>query len=312
MSNTAIPNATQSRHEQASAFLEGRTRRRRHRDIVTPEGVALPFELAQAGERMTAFVIDMVFAIVATLLFYFGLIVGIFSALGLEGEVSFGIAMSIIIFVAFLVRNFYFTYFELAWQGATPGKRIVGIRVVDRKGGPLIPSAIVARNLTREFEIFLPLGLMTSLEAGTGAWEKLSLLIWALLISALPLFNRDRMRGGDMIAGTIVIALPKRVLLGDLVESTAHFTFREEQLAVYGTFELQILEELLRRPNAPAAQSARRDVAEKIRQKIGWTDAIPDSAVDRFLTDFYAAQRGHLERGQLYGRYRADKNAAAG
>ena len=48
------------------------------------------------------------------------------------------------------------------------------------------------------------------------------------------------------VAGTVVIALPKVTLLSDLVERTLKFTFTPTQLQAYGTFELQVLEELLR------------------------------------------------------------------
>ena len=49
---------------------------------------------------------------------------------------------SIALFIAFMIRNLYFVTFELAWRGATPGKRMVGLRVIDRAGGPLQPSAV--------------------------------------------------------------------------------------------------------------------------------------------------------------------------
>ena len=65
----------------------------------------------------------------------------------------------------FVVRNLYFIHFELSWRGATPGKRIVGIRVIDRRGGPLLPAAVIARNLTREVEIFIPLRVLISATA---------------------------------------------------------------------------------------------------------------------------------------------------
>ena len=56
-----------------------------------------------------------------------------------------------------------------------------------------------------------------------------------------------------MLAGTMVISLPKRVLLADLVEHKAKFVFTQVQLRAYGAFELQVLEELLRRPVTPDA-----------------------------------------------------------
>jgi uncharacterized RDD family membrane protein YckC len=301
-----------SRHGRATEFLEGRAASRRRIAITTPEGVALFFDLADPGERLTAFFIDWVLWAVATVAIYFVFVFVVLGAFALSDKVGLAIAMSIMLFLAFAVRNLYFIHFELAWQGATPGKRMVGLRVIDRKGGPLSPTAIVARNLTREVEAFMPLSLLLSIGAVTGFWSHLSLVAWILLFSALPLLNRDRMRAGDLIAGTVVVALPRRMLLGDLVDSVVHYSFPERYLAAYGAFELQILEDLLRRPNAPDAAKVRREVCDKIRAKIAWTDTVADPDVERFLTDFYAAQRAYLEREQLYGKFRADKTEAAG
>jgi uncharacterized RDD family membrane protein YckC len=299
-----------SRHEKATAFLEGRTQGRRSLKITTPEGVTLLFELADPGERATALAIDLFVWAVATVLVYLILGIAVVGAGLLHGEVGIAVGLSIMLFLGFVVRNLYFIHFELAWQGRTPGKRAMGIRVIDRRGGPLKPLAVIARNLTREIEVFMPLGILMSLGSGIGLWEKLALGVWMLLFSTLPLFNRERLRGGDMIAGTAVIALPKRILLADLADSGTKHAFLEKHLSTYGAFELQILEDLLRRPNAPDARQLRRDVTAKIRKKIGWEAKVADADIDRFLMDFYTAQRAHLERAQLYGKFRADKNDA--
>jgi uncharacterized RDD family membrane protein YckC len=214
------------------------------------------------------------------------------------------------LFIAFLIRNFYFIGFELAWRGATPGKRAAGLRVIDRRGGPLVPSAILARNLTREIEMFLPLALLLSSGGAAAGAINLGRLVpglWLLFFAALPLINRDRMRGGDLVAGTMVIALPRRGLSSDLVESAAQFVFTETQLRAYGAFELQVLEELLRRPDAPDSAVLLGEVRETICRKIGWTAPVPPRQVVAFLRDFYTAERAYLEREQLYGKVRADK-----
>jgi hypothetical protein len=133
--------------------------------------------------------------------------------------------------------------------------------------------------------------------------------VWMLFFAALPLINRDRMRGGDMIAGTMVISLPKRALSSDLVERKMEFTFTEQQLRAYGAFELQVLEELLRRPDSVGSHGVLEEVCEKIRHRIGWTEPVPHDRVILFLRDFYTAERAFLEREQLYGKARADKFA---
>jgi uncharacterized RDD family membrane protein YckC len=294
-------------HERTSQFFEG-VRRRRH-DIVTPEGVSIPVELADYGERLSAFLIDWVIWMAATIAIFLTILLSI-------GSTRFSlIALSIALFIAFIIRNLYFVYFEIAWRGATPGKRAVGLRVIDRHGGPLLPTAVIARNLTREVEMFLPLGILLSggrTAAGGVNWELLSLALWMLFFAVLPAINRDRMRGGDLIAGTMVIALPKRALSSDLVEGVLQFSFTEHQLRAYGAFELQVLEELLRRPDSEETMRVLNDVCDKICRKIAWTGPVPPNQIALFLHDFYTAQRAFLEREQLYGKVRLDKTSAPG
>jgi len=290
------------RLDRINRFLDGV--RRNRREIISPEGIALEVDVANNGERLTAFVIDFLFWMLATGLLYFML------ALLIIERVSGAVAMTIVFFIAFLLRNLYFIHFELTSQGSTPGKRIANLRVIDRGGGPLLPGAVVARNLTREVEIFLPLGLFFSLPrvaSGSDFWIAAAYLGWILMISALPFFNRDHLRAGDLIAGTMVISVPRRHLLAELVETEAKYAFTRNQLEVYGAFELQVLEELLRRPASPDTSRVREQVCSRICSKIGWTDPVPPAETAEFLKAFYTAERAHLEREQLFGHFRADK-----
>jgi uncharacterized RDD family membrane protein YckC len=226
----------------------------------------------------------------------------------------------------FLLRIFYFPITELAWRGATPGKRILGLKVIDRQGGPLKPEAIVVRNLMREVEVFMPLTLMLipSL-TGFETIAQLLVLLWVGIFTLMPLFNRDGLRVGDMVAGTLVITAPKAALLPDLTTRTqpalaflqdnpaSPYRFTPAQLGHYGVYELQTLEAVLRRAEAGSI-AGRQEIAKRIRTKIGWPDAeqaaLAPQNVDAtaFLQAFYAAQRAHLERRMLFGHRRKDKH----
>ncbi len=277
------------------------------REILTPEGVVLPVRLADHADRAVAFVIDVSLWLLLLLLIYFS--AGLMMAHGI-GERAL---VPLLLFAAFIVRTAYFLYFELSWQGATPGKRINGLRVIDRRGGPLLPSAVIARNLTREFEIFLPIGVALSIgEAAEKGWASALSLLWILCIGALPFLNRDRMRGGDIIAGRMVIVLPRRRLAADLAEGEAHYTFTAPQLMAYGSFELQVLEELLRSATQRRDAQVFRSVGERIRRKIDWKGQVPADRELLFLKDFYAAQRRFLESEQLLGRVRPDSDHKSG
>jgi uncharacterized RDD family membrane protein YckC len=285
----------------ATRFL--RRNARAERTIVTPEGVPLTVELAEYGERASAFLIDLMIWLLASIAILLLLVLTPF-----HGLTSI-VVISLLLFTAFVVRNLYFIHFELSWHGATPGKRLIGIRVIDRHGGPLLPSAVIARNLTREVEIFIPLGILISAR-GAGVWEYLALGVWLIGFVILVFFNRDRMRAGDLIGGTLVITVPRQRLLQDLVETSSRFTFTAQQLEAYGALELQVLEELLRRPAAADKPPLLRDVCDRITRKIDWRTPVPDAEIVTFLRDFYTAQRAYLEREQLFGRARADKHQA--
>ena len=282
--------------------------RHSRKTIISPEGVPLQVRIATHGERLSAFFLDLAIMFTAVIALYMTLLFLFFS------RTSISVGMTLILFVAFLVRNLYFVHFELAWQGRTPGKRICGLRVINRAGGELTPSAVIARNLTREVEVFLPLSLIFSLSASSGVWQQITLLGWALLITSLPFWSREHLRAGDLIGGTQVISMPKRALLPDLTEQPVQvrddrYIFTHEQLAVYGAFELQVLEEFLRRPATKETGAQLEEICGKICRKIGWTDPVPSRNVRRFLTDFYTAERADLERGQLFGHLREDKSS---
>jgi uncharacterized RDD family membrane protein YckC len=297
---------------------------RRQTTVLTPEGVELRVELAERGERAGAFLIDALFVIGAVLVLVFGTI---WLMALLEGyALAFGLA------VFFLLRTFYFSFFELIWRGRTPGKRLLGLRVIDRAGGPLRPSSVVVRNLVREVEVFLPLSVLMAPDVvGNAGLVRLCAIIWIGIFVLMPLFNRQGLRIGDMVAGTLVVASPKAALLPDLVESaispigaapalrpqpvSGRFEFEPHQLEHYGIYELQTLEAVLRRTDVHASQT-RREIAERIRRKIAWTSDAEwnfryDGIVVEFLQAFYVAQRAHLERKMLFGKRRKDKHDKA-
>ncbi|MDR1915458.1 MAG: RDD family protein [Synergistaceae bacterium] len=294
--------------DRIETLIEGTKHRQTF--IVTPEGVPLGVRRANHGERFTAFAIDMTFMLAAIIAVYMLIIPLFFSG------VSIRVGMTVILFLAFVVRNMYFLHFELAWRGRTPGKRICGLLVINRFGGALTPSAIFARNLTREVEIFLPLSLLLSVQYGRNIWSGLALLGWALTITSLPFFNRGHLRAGDIIGGTQVIFMPRHTLTRDLsidIRGAAgtKYIFTQDNLSVYGAFELQVLEELLRRPPSNDSNQTLEVICGKICRKIGWDGEIPREDANIFLREFYAAQRAELEHKQLFGHYRADKTGAS-
>lgn len=277
--------------------------------LLTPEQVPVHFRPGEAGRRLAALTADLVLLTLALLV----LVVPLARGTG-SGELT----AALLLVVAFLARTFYFPWFELRWQGRTPGKRWLGLRVVTRDGGPLTAEMVFARNLTRELEVFLPLSLLLaghSLDPDLPSWVRLAALAWGLVLMLIPLVNRQHLRVGDLIAGTVVVSEPRAELLPDLAaealrsRADAEYVFRREQLEIYGIDELEVLEEVLRRPPSLHHDELLERLADTIRRKIGWQ---PEPGrplhAERFLRAFYAAQRRHLESGLLLGRRRQSKH----
>ncbi len=293
--------------DTADAMATPRPRARRGREITTPDGVVLTVNLADRGERTMALLID---------LFFMGLAIAIASVgFGLLAAALLGLqwSMSLVVLCSFAIRSFYFIAFELRWQGQTPGKRAMKIRVIDRSGGRLSADAVFARNLMRELELFLPISLMVSNQVSTSGWGNLLTFLWVGVFVLLPFFNRDRMRAGDMIGGTWVVAAPASILLSDLASARSTdddepYRFTRDQLHVYGIYELQTLESVLRERGINA-RATFDTVYERISNKIGWAPEPGQTVHSRaFLEAYYRALRAHLETGLLFGKRRESKH----
>ena len=145
----------------------------------------------------------------------------------------------------------------------------------------------------------------------------------------MPLFNQDRLRCGDMVAGTMVVKAPAAVLLSDLADRAGagdpgrepararvgpgrrlapapppeEFPFTRQQLDIYGIHELQVLEDLLRRDDQGTLDGrVLEEVCDKIKTKIGWPRERWNVPPRRFLDAFYRAQRALLEQKMLFGQ----------
>lgn len=274
---------------------------RKIRQFITPEGVDLELKIAGSGLRLGALIVDLTLIMVA--LFAFSLLMS-WVGFGSQSDLAYVVWM----LGFFALRTFWFIGFELGSRAATPGKRMMGIRVVARDGGRLTADAVVARNLIRELELFLPLMMLGNgiSEDAVSGWTVAAGLLWSLTLSLFLLFNRDRMRMGDLIAGTWVVMAQRVKLDADIGvsgEAAAVMSFSDTELAVYGIFELQELERVLRGRDPRAM----REVADTIRGKIGRPVAEED---DVFLLSYYRQLKARLERKLLFGKRREDKYAS--
>jgi uncharacterized RDD family membrane protein YckC len=295
--------------------------------VPTPEGMSLPFGVAGVGDRAAAFLLDLLIIIAGIIAVWLVALLG-----SLVGLASMGFSFALL--VAFLLWNFYFVYFEIKGGGATFGKRKMGVRVISRDGGPLTAEAVFARNLMRNLEFYLPVAALLApgaLLPESPGWGQLLALGWIGVFALMPFFNQDRLRCGDLVAGTLVVKAPAAVLLSDLSDRATvrpamrppptgvtgpppppppaeEFPFTREQLDIYGVHELQVLEDLLRRDDQGTLDTrVLEDVCEKIKLKIGWPPDRWQVPVRPFLQAFYRAQRASLEQRMLFGQRRERK-----
>uniref|UniRef100_UPI0030DABBB1 RDD family protein n=1 Tax=Pseudomonas sp. EL_65y_Pfl1_R83 TaxID=3088697 RepID=UPI0030DABBB1 len=160
-------------------FRRNRTRRPKgpqslRRSFVTPEGVDLQIELGGAGVRAAAFMVDavamLILLVLATIAIVLLFVASKQSALAILWLLGF-----------FVLRNGWFALFEMGGRGATPGKRLMGRRVVARDGARLTGGAVIARNAMRELEVILPLSFRMS-QAVLGLADRFatsSALVWS-------------------------------------------------------------------------------------------------------------------------------------
>jgi uncharacterized RDD family membrane protein YckC len=282
--------------------MQNRAEQAWRRTLITPEGVDLNLRLADSWQRLGGFLIDLL--AMAGMLLALRLVLAI--VLSITGDSGVEVGVVIFLLGLFILRNFYFVLQEVGPRAATVGKRAMGIRVVARSGERLTADRVIARNLMREIEFYLPISFVI----GDLATEQTSWLMvlgglgWTVIFALFPLFNRDRMRVGDLLAGTWVVRAPKRDLqaeVGQVWEGSPAYQFTDAQLDVYGVFELQTLEKVLRdsRPEAIGP------VAEAIRRKIGMGDLGGNEYA--FLNAYYNAARNRMERGLLFGKRKLDK-----
>lgn len=283
-------------------------------EILTPEGVILPFINATFGERLGALILDLlIMMIVPFLVLILFLMLPLESLIFGKGNKTAGAILQIIWYAfTFFMRSGYFMFFEMGAKAATPGKRILKLRVISHDGGRLTPAAVFTRNALREVELYIPITVIVIAISAQNAWGWLA-FIWAFALLLLPVFNRQHARLGDFLAGTRVVHMPKAKLsydLADLEGDRAYgLSFTPEQLA-YGEMELQVLEQVLRE-RKPAVMKA---VADKIKARINWQapknpDDMPTD--ENFLRAYYSALRAWLEGKMLLGKRRKDKHDPA-
>lgn len=228
--------------------------------ILTPEQVTIEFDIAGIGARAAGMLID-------SLIHYFLLLLVVLALIGLRLTSTLEILdvfsfldnwlFAGLILVLFVIYQGYFLYFEIVWNGQTPGKKVVGIRVVMDDGRPVTAGAVVIRNLLRLVDAF-----------------PLPPLYFIGVISAF--INTDAKRLGDMAAGTLVVKQGKKAEpvegVTEALENTPGLDLAVQQAVLQLTpAEVQAIRQTLERLPQLTPEVGRKlaeDIALKVAIKV--------------------------------------------
>ncbi|HET9394030.1 MAG TPA: RDD family protein [Candidatus Rubrimentiphilum sp.] len=184
--------------------------------VRTPESIAFSYELAGLGSRFLAMSIDLIIQILLAIgifwgLFYAALNTPIVRHASVVAKTAESVTLAIVSFIVFLIFFGYFIIFEAYWNGQTPGKKLLALRVVRDGGYPVDFASAAVRNLIRVGELIFGFYLTSAVAA---------------------LLSPENKRLGDMAAGTIVVRDARSAALAQITgESHAqapHFAMLDD------------------------------------------------------------------------------------
>jgi uncharacterized RDD family membrane protein YckC len=211
-------------------------------EVDTGESLAFSYELAGLGSRFLALFIDGCIQVLSVI----GIALVIFFA-SIQ-KISGSIFLGLVIITFFLLFFGYFVIFEWLWNGCTPGKRLMGIRVVRDGGFPLDFLGSAIRNLVRVLEFGLGLYCVSAISA---------------------LLSKQNKRLGDFAAGTIVV----RDMRYERAQVKAYERESEDPVVrELGFRERDLIRKFIARRDAldpRARQALAADIASRIRPRLG-------------------------------------------
>lgn len=249
--------------------------------VITPENIEFEYILAGPFQRLPAFLIDLLIRI--CFLVAVQLVLAILSTFAGIGSSM----MTVVTLLGFFVLSwFYGIYFESHFNGRTPGKMLMNLRVISVDGLPIHATQAALRNLLRLADMCVLLPLRSLAEEGPMAY-----IIPTLCIGFVSMTLTRRMqRLGDLAAGTMVISEAHRSPLRAMMP---------EDPRAFGLAEL-----------IPATFSANHSLAQAIghymenRQRVSFArreeiarhladplirrfDLLPDTSADLLLCALY-------------------------
>ncbi len=248
--------------------------------LQTPESVELEFTLAGIGNRAYALLIDYIvlsLIMLGWLLAWFILATQLVDFLvtfaGSDKRLQLWFT-AIQLLVSFFIYVGYFVFFETLWQGQTPGKRYVKIRVIGDDGRPVRLQQSTLRALLRPIdEGFFFLGVF------------------------LIVLSKREKRLGDLVAGTLVIQEERAIASSSLpvskeAQALANQLLAEADLSRMLPEDFAVIREYLQRrvamiPEARAELS--RKLADQVKEVIALETVPKGTSANLFLEAVYLA-----------------------
>jgi uncharacterized RDD family membrane protein YckC len=154
-------------------------------ELELPEEIDLQVELANVGSRTLAILVDLAIGgLVLVTIYALSTLLAHNVADDWLTRLSSNALKTVLILLIFGLQWAYFNLFEWIWNGQTPGKRLLHLRVIKVDGSPVSGIDVLLRNLSRPIDTLGPMGL----------------------IGLLMIFvSRKAQRLGDLMARTLVI-----------------------------------------------------------------------------------------------------------
>jgi uncharacterized RDD family membrane protein YckC len=246
--------------------------------LSTPEQVELSYNVAGLGSRFIAALVDSIIQTVALAVLlgagvFVGLATGALTTRLLEQDrFRSGMVIIALTFLAmFIVIWGYYIFFEMAWNGQTPGKRLAGIRVITTGGQPITVTHSLVRNLVRIID-YLPSSYM--------------------LGACVMLISSRSQRLGDLAAGTIVVKERREAAPSAVASATCYEPLPPQQASAFSSEDVGLARDFLARCESLPADR-RRELAEQIAVRLrGRIDSeAPDEADEVLLARVAAIRR---------------------
>ena len=236
--------------------------------IETPEQIPLEFPLAGIGSRFLAIALDTLIQALGFLLILFIAATLLPTAARFTPR-ALTWAAAIFLLCGFVLYSGYYALFEIFWNGQTPGKRLVRLRVISDSGRPVTVYEAVVRNLLRII-------------------DQLPGLYVVGIISVFLTARNKRL--GDIVAGTVVVhERTMQESQPDFAAAASTAPFPGLQITAE---ELELIERFLQR-RYDLSPEVRRQSAEQIAARLSARLGAQDGAAS---PEDYLACLAHQQR----------------